>query len=473
MKLSDSDTLKVKEFLSQLIETTLNIIKTEKINEKIKPDIQKVLRLKVRDFRYDDNGPHFSKGGTEVERFNFYTPPELSAKLEKTESYNQTLVFLKTATINPGREEIFLKQFIHRILSAYFEKGILSEYDIENNERKLLDDILFRGNNWHANVALVGIILHSDDFEISPGIRIRKSSKEDFEEDIQLLHMKSWSNRTSPTAFLEISISGERNSTEMTEFVEKTVTLLRLFRVGSVRSVSIDLEYPILDLSKGIGSGSVISGNQNRASYNYIVRNEDIERLRKFWNSISSAAKDNFFKEDSNSFISIANSHYSESLLEHGILEKQIAHAIMGLEALFFKPVSEHQELQYRLAIRISKVLGILSFNPIQVKTAIKDAYSIRSSYAHGGHMSDKDRKKIATKYRGDVKNLLHQILDYLRISIIVSMTIKHKKEIFIESIDNALIDETAHQNLINILNSSKDIFEISSPGERISHKDN
>lgn len=99
--------------------------------------------------------------------------------------------------------------------------------------------------------------------------------------------------------------------------------------------------------------------------------------MRKFWNTLSLVAKDNFVKEDSTNFISIANSHYNESLLKNGIFEKQIAHAIMGLEALFFKPVGEYQELQYRLAIRISKVLGILSFNPIQVKMAIKDAYSI------------------------------------------------------------------------------------------------
>lgn len=460
MKLSNSDMLKVKELLSQLIETTFNTIKTEKIDERIKPDIQTVLRLKVRGFRYDDNGPHFSKGGTQVEKHFFYTPPELVGKLQETSIYNEILEFLKKVTISPGREELFLRQFIHRIISIYFEKGVLSEAEIERNVEKLLDDLLFQGNNWYANVALIGIILHPNDLEISPGIRIRKSVKEDFEEDIQLLHTNSWSNGPSPTAFLEISAIGKRNSTEMTEFVEKHVTLLRLFRVGSVRSVSIDLEYPVLDPRKGIGSGSVISGNQIGASYNYIIRNKDIEQLRKFWNSISSVANDNFFKEDSNSFISIANSHYSESLLEHGIFEKQIAHAIMGLEALFFKPVNEQQELQYRLAIRISKVLGIFSFNPIQVKAAIKDAYSIRSRYAHGGHLNDKEKNKIAVKYQGDIKNLLTQILDYLRISIIIWMTIKQKKDAFIESIDDALIDETANLNLITHLNPSKELLK-------------
>lgn len=461
MKLSDSDTLKVNELLSQLIETTINIIKTEKIGEIIKPQVQTVLRLKVRDFRYDDTGPHFIKGGTQVEKNYYYTPRELLAKLRETTSYNKTLVFLKNVTINLGREETILRQFIHRIISIYFEKGILSRSEIENNVGKLLDDLLFRGNNSYANVALIGIILRPDKIEVSQGIRLRKSKKEDFEEDVQLLHTNSWSDGRSPSAFLEISIKGEKSSSEMTELVEKTVAFLRLFRVGSVRLVSIDFAFPELDPSKGIGSGSVISGNQNIASYNYIIRNEDIERLSKFWNSVSSIAPEDFYKEDSSGFISIANSHYSESLLEHGIFEKQIAHAIMGLEALFFKPVGEHQELQYRLAIRISKVLGILSFNPIQVKMAIKDAYSIRSSYAHGGHLSNKERTKIATKYKGDIKNLLRLILDYLRVSIIISMAIPKKKENFIEIIDNALIDETANQNLNSTLKPLKDILKL------------
>ena len=95
------------------------------------------------------------------------------------------------------------------------------------------------------------------------------------------------------------------------------------------------------------------------------------------------------------------------------------------------------------------------------VKRAIKDAYGIRSSYAHGGHTSAKEKNKIAAKYNGDIKNLLHLVLDYLRVSIIISMTIPQKKENFIEIIDNALIDETANQHLNSILKPLKDILKI------------
>ncbi|MGA2121498.1 MAG: hypothetical protein ABSG49_05575 [Methanoregula sp.] len=41
-----------------------------------------------------------------------------------------------------------------------------------------------------------------------------------------------------------------------------------------------------------------------------------------------------------------------------------------------------------------------------------------------------------------------------------VSMTIKQKKDAFIESIDDALIDETANLNLITHLNPSKELLK-------------
>jgi len=39
-------------------------------------------------------------------------------------------------------------------------------------------------------------------------------------------------------------------------------------------------------------------------------------------------------------------------------------------------------------------------------------------------------------------------------------MTIKQKKDAFIESIDDALIDETANLNLITHLNPSKELLK-------------
>ena len=90
---------------------------------------------------------------------------------------------------------------------------------------------------------------------------------------------------------------------------------------------------------------------------------------------------------------------------------------------------------------------------------ALKDAYVARSIFSHGGHLEYKLKSKFNEKYNGDIKNLLYKILDFLRISIIISITIQMEKEEFIDTIDNSLIDPTGNQKLVNILNPAKNIL--------------
>ena len=158
---------------------------------------------------------------------------------------------------------------------------------------------------------------------------------------------------------------------------------------------------------------------------------------------------------------SIAYNRYSDALLQSDMIERRIANAIMGLEALYFKPTRKQPELQYRLGIRVAKILGKLGYDPIKVKCAIKDAYAIRSIFSHGGHLGYKDKKKFESRYNGEVKNLLNLILDYLRVSIFVSMTFHSDKDEFIDIIDHALIDDKASEQFKNILYQAEDILGI------------
>jgi len=453
MKLSDGDNARIRELLLQLLETTISIIQKEKIRDRIEPEIQTVLRLKVSDFRYGDDGPHFSKGGTHAEKRIYYTPGGLLKKLQDTASYNQTLTFLKNVTINPGREELILKKFVHRNISIYFEKGSISEFELEKNVEILLDDLLFHGNNWYANAALIGIILRPNEFEISQGIRIRKSKKEDFEEDIHTNDTNSWSHGFPPTAFLEFSIRDLKNSTELTKIVEKTVILLRLFRVGSVGLISIDEAHPVVDLSKGIGSGRVIYPNQNRALFNTIIQNDNIEPLRKFLNILPPIVQEDFYNNESTNFISIANTHYSNSLLKDGGIEEKISGVVIGLESIFLKNINEKRKTKL-LKSRVARLLVNFNFIPANVQEAIDDAYFCRTKCLHGEHLSESEKQQIKKKYNGDLKNLLFLILEFLRRSILIGIFFHpQRKEIFIEMIDNSFSDENINQELNKFLN--------------------
>jgi hypothetical protein len=197
---------------------------------------------------------------------------------------------------------------------------------------------------------------------------------------------------------------------------------------------------------------------------NYIMKSYEADNFREFCERVYPIIPSQFYRKHSVKVDHslIAFNRYSDSLLQYDLIERRIANAIMGLEALYFKPSGEMQELQYRLGIRIAKILGILSFNSINVRCTIKDAYTIRSIFSHGGHLIYKETRKYETKYGGDIKNLLNSILDYLRISILVSMTLHTEKDEFIDTIDNALIDNLANQRLIGVLNQVKLIVDIS-----------
>ena len=127
----------------------------------------------------------------------------------------------------------------------------------------------------------------------------------------------------------------------------------------------------------------------------------------------------------------------------------------MGLEALFSK---ENQELLYRLKMRISKFLSLLGYNPYKIKGKIKDAYAIRSLFAHGGILSYKDRRKYELK-GVQLDQFLKEISDYLRISIVLAIMINYEKEKFVDIIDDSLIDHEKEKLLNNQISNLKKIL--------------
>lgn len=155
--------------------------------------------------------------------------------------------------------------------------------------------------------------------------------------------------------------------------------------------------------------------------------------------------------------LTIAYNRYNDALFQDGNLERRIANAVMGLEALFLKS-GELQELVYRLNLRMSKILGLLGYDPYEVRKIIKDAYKVRSIFAHGGHLSYNERKKLESKYKS-IQNFVRQLLDYLRISIIVMMLSKREKDDLIDLIDDSFVDKKREEILNSTISSLKNII--------------
>jgi len=137
------------------------------------------------------------------------------------------------------------------------------------------------------------------------------------------------------------------------------------------------------------------------------ITEEDLLKLRKFWQAMSNAMPSSFFELGTAKidYLTVAYNRYNDSLFQDSVLERKIANAVMGLEALFLKS-TEVQELVYRLNLRTAKLLGSLGYDPREVKEMVSDAYRVRNIFAHGGHLGYKEKRKIESKYK-DAKKLL------------------------------------------------------------------
>jgi hypothetical protein len=191
----------------------------------------------------------------------------------------------------------------------------------------------------------------------------------------------------------------------------------------------------------------------------YLINQEDVLKLKKFWNRLSGNIPEGFtgFGLVKIDYLAIAYKRYCDALLENGLIERRIANTVMGLEALFLKP-GEIQELPFRLGIRISKSFSLFGYDPHKVKNTIEDAYKVRNLFAHGGQLSYERKKRLDSKYK-DIKNLLLSTLDYLRVLIIIMIFNNKNKNEFLDLVDDSLIDKKREEILNNTISSVKEII--------------
>lgn len=120
----------------------------------------------------------------------------------------------------------------------------------------------------------------------------------------------------------------------------------------------------------------------------------------------------------------------------------------MGLEALFLE---KHQELVYRLRVRAAKLLGFLSERPTYVRDAISDAYGVRSTFAHGGRLSSRNKMNLEVRCQS-VGGIVPLILTFVRKTIIAIPMVRWAKDDLIELIDDAFIERSSEDRLRHLL---------------------
>ena len=254
----------------------------------------------------------------------------------------------------------------------------------------------------------------------------------------------------TPTAILTLEILG-RGPRQVQNKVQLIISILRLYRVGSIKHISYKMyTKSIIDF----GFGSVGTIEVLAPSEKYVIKNEDVAQFKEFFNLMIDHVPKNFdeFTDSDVNHLSTAYKRYCDFLLGSNSDEKKITNLVMGLESLFLK-VEEKQELSFRLKMRIAKMLSNFGFNPKEVKKIIAKAYDLRSLYVHGGHISYKERTELEEKF-DNVSQFIKTLSNYLRISILIFILIGISKIEFLDKIDYSFIDKDEN-NRFEILTKS------------------
>jgi len=247
-----------------------------------------------------------------------------------------------------------------------------------------------------------------------------------------------------------------RTGREVQDQVERTISLLRLFGIGSL--VWSSYEVSSESVTDPFGSSSMHSGRQTQALETYLLTDDDAPRLKRFWEACEKVVPAGFYDlgQPTADSLTIAYNRYVDALLQNGLLERRVANSMMGLEALFLKG-SEIQELTYRLTIRVAKFLGLLGHDPRRVRAVLSDAYRVRNLFAHGSQLSKKERHRIESKYK-DVKNLLKETLDYLRTCLVASILLGIEKGELVDQLDESLIDRESEEKMRSLVSQASEI---------------
>jgi len=441
----------IRSKLLELIEKIRGIVSNEREKGTLIRDYFPFIHWRVDNFEYDDAGIRMSKTGTNFNKQVWLRAnSQILTMVQTTEQYGDLLKFSEVQPV--------LGFFTQRVISFYLNGEDYTKPETDKWVDLFISDLENKPITAGADIQLSNVILHPEKIEICNGFTLIKPKKEDFEVDIQNDIFRQMSY-VDPSAFMRISLQIQ-TSNEIQFEVFKAVTILRLFKLGSVDFITYTMYSD--SLSRPFG-GTFGNAFPFFASIKYSINDEDVGNLKKFWTNISLVLPQSLYKipQTDPNYLTTAYKSYSDSLLKNETTEHRIAYAIMGLEALFFRS-QEREELSYRLKMRIAKLLSLFSENPKAIRRDIKNAYNIRSTFLHGSRLDKDEEQELLKYYNGNLENLLRSVLDCLRKSLILFIVIEMSKEQLISLLEDSFIfekDDTVLRSKLEAIGSKYPVF--------------
>ncbi len=288
---------------------------------------------------------------------------------------------------------------------------------------------------------LEGIFLEPESIRINDNVFIRKTQKEDLEYTRDMFFDTPRPRyMIIPSAVLEITVIA-KDERKCHEYINRIFNSLRLYKLCSVYSIET-----IRTKRTAIWPGDLGHSWSHKSCSSFkktTITESEIDTFVDFINIMEQ--KLNFNKEDKKyRTLYISLDRYNNALLEAIDAERKLMTTVMGLESLFTFE-KDKGENAFKLSIRCAKLLGFIGFNVEKVKKLIEEAYSYRNKVVHGSYISSEVRKKIS--------EMLPEILNYLRVSLIIFISCQEiGKDKIVEMIDKSMISKDAHDDLKKLL---------------------
>jgi|GEM_PF-890328 len=442
--------------LRQLAFKLKNEIKEGISSGKIQPMEELYIRRKIDEFEYSEDGEIYYEATDEYfpKKNWILSSNKVLEDIKKSNEYSSILELLTKLFKKEKKISSALGRFAQNLAWKFLNDSKLDEKDIESSITTFLKVLKEEPLKYGAKVELDGIIILTPKIEFkvnNTDIVLRKTTITDFEKEFPPSEKNS-SNLRRPIAILKIEFPG-REVGEIRKKIRQSIAILRLFKVGSVDYISYHKHF---EFTTGFPTFKTVNIGRISVLEKSKIKEEDVEKLKKFWQEMAKTLPVSFYEvgETKLDYVTIAYKRYCDALLQNGILERRIANAVMGLESLFLKGGEKH-ELSYRLRMRIAKIFALLGYDSNKVCKIVKTAYNVRSLFVHGSHLSSRKEREFNNNF-GDIGDFLRFLIDYLRISIIIMLSIKMKKEAFIDLVDNALFDKDKDSQINNLLNKAK-----------------
>jgi hypothetical protein len=326
----------------------------------------------------------------------------------------------------------FIRGILIDLADSYLRNHVTIEHDslvasLEGEVRLLFST----GLPAQYNSYVTGIVV-SESFSPAPDITLRPFSRNDWPGQINPRDPLHAAN-LARCSILELRGTMEPLGQPFDPFDEKqyqwqkrleqAMRILRLYRLGSVDSqLSLTIQTTLLRIPL---HGGYIDGGTMATGFQYTLTADDMEPLGVMFRKLAHIPP---WKHDDLTPVDIAMDRYESALAPVRYTEERLLFAIMGLEALLSRRYEGRVPVTNRLIVLLD-ALG--ETKPLDIRAAVQRAYQFRNRFVHGEAVKPSEAAELAI--------LLSRMLDCLRRSIIVFMTLSAEKENLLSKLDDAL----------------------------------